>query len=59
MSEELIPQVAPSAPLPALLSRSQRTLKNFADFLRHVHRRWYLYLPVFALWGLAYEREDW
>lgn len=26
------------------------------DFLRHVRRRWYLYLPVFAIWGLAYLR---
>lgn len=56
MSEELIPPVAPSAPLTIVLSREQRALNNFADFLRHVHRRWYLYLPVFALWGLAYAR---
>lgn len=26
------------------------------DFLGHVHRRWYLYLPVFAIWSLAYVR---
>lgn len=26
------------------------------EFLRHVRRRWYLYLPVAAIWGLAYTR---
>ena len=26
------------------------------DFLRHMRRRWYLYLPIFAIWGLAYLR---
>ena len=31
-------------------------MKHFADFLRHVRRRWYLYLPIFAIWGLAYAR---
>ena len=29
---------------------------HFADFLRHMRRRWYLYLPVFAIWGFAYVR---
>ena len=29
---------------------------NFFDFLRHMRRRWYLYLPVFAIWGFAYAR---
>lgn len=24
--------------------------------LRHMRRRWYLYLPFFAIWGLAYTR---
>lgn len=35
------------------------TLKFVADFrdlLRHMRRRWYLYLPVFAIWGFAYTR---
>ena len=27
-----------------------------AEFLRHVRRRWYLYLPVALIWGLAYTR---
>ena len=26
------------------------------DFLRHMRRRWYLYLPVFGIWALAYMR---
>ena len=26
------------------------------DFLRHMRRRWYLYLPVFGIWALAYTR---
>lgn len=30
--------------------------RDFADFLLHVRRRWYLYLPVFAIWGFAYVR---
>jgi conjugal transfer pilin signal peptidase TrbI len=33
-----------------------RCLRQWADFLRHMRRRWYLYLPVFTLWGLAYVR---
>ena len=24
--------------------------------LRHMRQRWYLYLPVFAIWGFAYVR---
>jgi len=27
-----------------------------ADFLPHMGRRWYLYLPVFGIWALAYMR---
>lgn len=26
------------------------------DFLRHMHQHWYVYLPIFAIWGLAYVR---
>ena len=29
---------------------------HMAEFLRHVRRRWYLYLPVATIWGLAYAR---
>ena len=36
--------------------RGRRVVKHFADFLRHVRRRWYVYLPIFAIWGLAYAR---
>ena len=35
---------------------ASRFLAQFADFLRHMRKRWYLYLPVFAVWGLAYTR---
>lgn len=27
-----------------------------ADFLLHMRQRWYLYLPVFVVWALAYTR---
>lgn len=33
-----------------------RFVANFADFLRHMRARWYLYVPVFAVWGFAYAR---
>ena len=29
---------------------------SLADFLRHMRRRWYLYVPVVAVWGFAYAR---
>ena len=45
-----ISTVAPYVP-PHSLGR--RALDDFADFLRHMRRRWYLYLPIFAIWGLA------
>ncbi len=34
----------------------QRRAHALLDFLGHMRRRWYLYLPVFAIWGLAYVR---
>jgi conjugal transfer pilin signal peptidase TrbI len=34
----------------------QRHAEVFGDFLRHMRRRWYLYLPVFVIWGFAYVR---
>ncbi len=40
----------------ALPGLGRRAVKHFADFLRHVRRRWYLYLPILAIWGLAYAR---
>ena len=29
---------------------------HLAEFLRHTRERWYLYLPILAVWGLAYVR---
>ena len=29
---------------------------SLADFLRQMRRRWYLYVPVLAVWGFAYAR---
>ncbi|MFT3815737.1 MAG: conjugative transfer signal peptidase TraF [Acidovorax sp.] len=34
----------------------RRRALAYIDFLRHMRRRWYLYLPVFAIWGFAYVR---
>ena len=33
-----------------------RFAAQFADFLRHMRLRWYLYLPACAVWGFAYTR---
>lgn len=41
------------APRPRGMARLQFAA---ADFLRHMRRRWYFYLPVFAIWTLAYLR---
>ena len=41
---------------PVPRGRLQRAVASFSDFLRHMRRRWYLYVPVFAIWGLAYAR---
>ena len=29
---------------------------QFAEFLRHMRARWFLYVPIFAVWGFAYAR---
>lgn len=29
---------------------------QFAEFLRHMRARWFLYVPIFAVWGFAYTR---
>ena len=34
----------------------RRILGGFGDFLRHARQRWYLYLPIIAIWSLAYIR---
>ena len=36
--------------------RGRRILGWVADFLRHARQRWYLYLPIVAIWSLAYVR---
>ena len=36
------------------MKRSLRT--QAIDFAAHMRRRWYLYLPVFAIWAFAYTR---
>ena len=36
--------------------RSDRLRASARDFGAHLRQRWYLYLPVFAIWGFAYTR---
>jgi len=51
--------IAPISERPAD-APSPRRLERFrhaaTDFLGHMRRRWYLYLPVFGIWALAYMR---
>ncbi len=47
------PAVAIPAARPA---RGRRILGGICDFLRHARQRWYVYLPIIAIWGLAYVR---
>jgi hypothetical protein len=54
MNSEPVQQALPRAA--SNPGRGRRVVKHFADFLRHVRRRWYLYLPILAIWGLAYAR---
>ncbi|WP_374260641.1 hypothetical protein [Zoogloea sp.] len=44
--KEPISTVALQVPARSLV---RRAVDHFADFLRHMRRRWYLYLPVFAI----------
>jgi conjugal transfer pilin signal peptidase TrbI len=37
-------------------ARMDRWLTSFGHFLHDLRVRWHLYLPVFAIWGLAYLR---
>ena len=54
MSTKDVPNVAPgSASIPG---RTQRVLKHFGEFLRHVRQRGPLYLPIVVVWGFAYTR---
>ncbi len=52
MTLELVADAPASPPS----GRRLTAWRGFADFLRHARRRWYLYLPVFAIWALAYVR---
>ena len=49
-----MPKLFPPLTRRCPLGRLQRAVASLSDFLRHMRRRWYLYLPVFAIWGLAY-----
>lgn len=48
-----------SAPLSTTAQRPswwRRRCFALAEILRHMKRRWYLYLPILAVWGFAYAR---
>lgn len=54
MNPAPVQQAAPrSASTPG---RGQRVLTLFANILRHLRRRWPLYLPIFVIWAFAYLR---
>jgi hypothetical protein len=40
----------------AMTNRIDRLGNTARDFGAHLRQRWYLYLPVFAIWGFAYTR---
>lgn len=46
----------PSVPTGSAANRWSGLRRHTVEFLHHVRRRWYLYLPVAAIWGLAYTR---
>lgn len=52
----MTPVPLPSPPEAPDDGESSSLRRHTVEFLRHVHRRWYLYLPVAAIWGLAYTR---
>ena len=37
-------------------NQGRRILGCVGDFLHHARQRWYLYLPIIAIWSLAYVR---
>ncbi len=43
-------------PLPWPVRRYRQARQSCSEQLAHMRRRWYLYLPVFAIWALAYVR---
>ena len=48
----MTPVPLPSPPEAPDDGESSSLRRHTVEFLRHVHRRWYLYLPVAAIWGL-------
>lgn len=48
-----LPEQHQPAPRPSSMARLR---KAAVSFLRHMRRRWYLYLLVFGIWALAYLR---
>ncbi|MCE4369665.1 conjugative transfer signal peptidase TraF [Xanthomonas hortorum] len=46
-------RACPHLHVPGWVLRASGTLR---DFFRHARRRWYLYLPLLAIWTLAYVR---
>jgi hypothetical protein len=52
-SDPLQPAVAIPAARPGSWAAHPR---GVGDFLRHARQRWYLYLPIVAIWSLAYVR---
>lgn len=49
---------APATNGPATRDADRRPLRqrHALELLRHIRRRWYLYLPVTAIWAMAYVR---
>lgn len=59
MTHEFAPLASdlPAAPdVPVRSGWWSRRRRDLWELLRHMRRRWYLYLPVFAIWGFAYAR---
>lgn len=52
----MIDQIDSDIDPPVRIGRWERSIRCFGEFLRHMRQRWYLYLPVFGIWGLAYAR---
>ncbi|ASI68682.1 conjugative transfer signal peptidase TraF [Diaphorobacter nitroreducens] len=48
-----LPELRQPAPRPRGMARLHHAS---VDFLQHMRRRWYFYLPIFGIWALAYLR---
>jgi conjugal transfer pilin signal peptidase TrbI len=55
LANRLALRLATTAPR-AFNYRAAKLATSLVDLLTHMRRRWYLYLPVFAIWGLAFAR---